>query len=670
MKLTLDALATTAPEQIGLHHGMFRSTSNEDVLLLVASEGDEEGNERVYNECTEVIEQALLDNDGTTEERLDGVLKELNGLVKGLLLSKGITDFQAIIAVITEGNMLYVSHAGRAEAYVMRGGSANQITEYSKGKPNPAFVHIASGQLEPGDTVLFSTERLLRTVTPANLVELSKEHTTVLDDLKRTLETEKESACLAMLYVPLGAPQSGTVVAPAHRKGTTAAEPATPTTDPAVASSVATEGTTLFEDWWQKLRNLGSSTATSSSAATRRSRSWWQKITQKLRGGVQSIQSKGAVEGKKLHLLLLAGVIALFLIIWLTVNISSFAQSRQAKAELTTILETVEEDLRNAENRRLTGDNVAATTILDRAEENVKQVINHESRLFTTEASDLLQRIQSKREEVSNIVRRSPILAADLAEKKSAVQAIGLIGKDIETFVAYDKQDSYKIISNTIEDPKTISEEELVLIGTNFERYGAEVYGTTANGVIEMTDGKPVAMKTDDENGWTTGVDMETFNRFLYILSPSNNQIYKYERLTDRYGFPVEYNVNGNLNEALDMTIDFFIYVLLDDGSIVKLSSGETVPFGINQAPDGLLEDATKMYKVPDGRLYVLDSSNKRVIVLEIDPDTGDATYLRQFVIESDQLTELVDLYVDDDESWLFVLDEKRIVKLELNALN
>jgi hypothetical protein len=78
--------------------------------------------------------------------------------------------------------------------------------------------------------------------------------------------------------------------------------------------------------------------------------------------------------------------------------------------------------------------------------------------------------------------------------------------------------------------------------------------------------------------------------------------------------------------------------------------------------------NATKLYKVPDGKIYVLDPSAKKVIVLEVDADSGDATYLKQFVFESEQLTDLKDLYVDDDESWLYVLDEKRIVKIELSA--
>jgi hypothetical protein len=666
MKYTIKTIATSARESTALHQRVLRSTSNEDVMILFAANGDHAAAERLYNEAEKVLERAFLNNDGSTEERLDGVLKELNGLIKGLLLTKTITDVQAILAIIDERGMLYISHAGRAEAYVVRSGAANQITEYSKGKPLPNFIHIASGQLEPGDTVMCSTERLLRAVTPANLVAICKDETTVLTELQRILESEQEQACLGMVHVQKTF--SSSIIDPGItpvQQQKSAAVQHTVETASETAPQTTTE-TTVVEDVWSKIKSI---TNQGSTNTVRRSRTGWQKIRSGLVAIVQRIKGNGPIEGKKLHLLLLAGVIALFLIIWLIVNISTFAQTRQIKAELTTTLEEVQQDLRNAENRRLTGDTVSATAILERAEERLKTVLNDPSRLFITEATDLLQNVQSKREEVSNILRRSPIVAANVADKKDAIQTVGLIGNGGESFIVYDKQDAYRIISSTIEDAVRVSESDLLTKGANFERFDASVFITDSNTVIETANGVSTAMKTDDEKGWATGVDIETFNRNLYILSPEKNQIFKYERLTNRYGFPVEYNVNGALSDALDMTIDFFVYVLKADGTIIKLSSGENSPFSIKQAPDGLLKGVTKIYKVPNGKLYALDPVQKRVIVIEIDKNSGDATYLRQFILESDQMTEVNDFYVDPDESWLYVLDEKRLYKLELSLL-
>lgn len=649
MKRSIFLQHTKTNDKTALFERQFTSVNKEEVLLLLQIDSTEDNGERLFEEAIQIIEQSLLESSDAATERLDGALKELNGLIKGLLLSKTITDVQAIVGICETNGVLHVSHAGRAEAYVIRANAANQITEYSKGKTSPAFVHIASGQLEAGDTVVFSTERLLRTITPAQLVQKASVPTKAVAEIITALELEKETASVGAIVVHKDSAPSA------------AAVNTMPLAVPVVNSAGAESS--ILDNAWQEIRKrvqkgthaLKKQSGSRGSSMNR----WLQKI----------FKNSTIPDSNKKHLLVIAGVISVFLIIWLAVNISSFAKQSQSRAELSTIITSIQESIRNAENRHLTGDTEAAVTILDKAAEDAKNVINDESRLFRSEALDLLDLIQSKREEVSNIIRKAPVTAANLSEKNSSIQALGFIGQDTERMIVYDKQNSYQIISNTVEDPKLISEEELITNGADFARQRTQVYTTTGNGLMEIIDGKPISMKTDDENGWISSIDIETYSRFLYLLAPTKNQIYKYERLSNRYGFPAEYSVNGSLQNAIDMTIDFFIYILKSDGTIEKLSGGESTPFAINQAPSGVLKGATKLYKVPDGgKLYVLIPETKKVIVLEVDEKTGDAVYLRQFALESDQIGTLKDLYIDTDESWLYLLDEKRLYKLELTA--
>lgn len=115
------------------------------------------------------------------------------------------------------------------------------------------------------------------------------------------------------------------------------------------------------------------------------------------------------------------------------------------------------------------------------------------------------------------------------------------------------------------------------------------------------------------------------------------------------------------------MTIDGNIYVLKQGGAIVKLLRGETQPFVIRHAPDNVLMNATKIYKVFDGNIYFLDPVKSRVIVITDGGPSGESTYLKQYVLEGEnQIGELQDLYVDPDESRLYVMDEKRVYKIDL----
>ena len=184
---------------------------------------------------------------------------------------------------------------------------------------------------------------------------------------------------------------------------------------------------------------------------------------------------------------------------------------------------------------------------------------------------------------------------------------------------------------------------------------------------MELIEGQPTAMKTDDPAGWLTGPDIETYIRFLYVLSPQNNQILKYERLSNRYSEPSEYNVNGDLTGALDMTIDSDVYVLRQGGEVTKLFRGEQRNFTIRNLPIGALENTTKIFKASDrGNIYFLDPEEGRVIVTRTDDDLGESLYLKQYVLEGDQIGTLQDLYIDPDETQLLILDEKRLYSINL----
>ncbi len=116
------------------------------------------------------------------------------------------------------------------------------------------------------------------------------------------------------------------------------------------------------------------------------------------------------------------------------------------------------------------------------------------------------------------------------------------------------------------------------------------------------------------------------------------------------------------------MTIDGSVYVLKDDGTLIKLFRGETQPFVIRQAPTGLLKGTTKIFKVADRNIYLLDPAHARVIVLSDGGATGESSYVKQYSIQGQQIGTLKSLYVDPDEAHLYVMDDKHIYVLDLAA--
>lgn len=690
MDLAVRTGSTKAPRDTSLSALSFESLHKETVLVLIEVQAKNRDAKTFEREVETVVRHALLETEGEASQRLDGTLKELNGLLKGLLVSQSIDDVHMVIAILDRESMLHVSHAGRSEAYLVRHGLASQITEYSTGKPTPAFVHIASGQLEKRDTLILSTQRLLRTMTPAQLAKTA-EQPEPLDLLLKLLDTEGDQAALATLHLPTLLEEMVERERPAIMESLqTRRQRHMPPQRQASGGFDVSKILSYLPSWRPNLKNAASSMGSLKSlsskggGAMKQGASFggkamkqgasflsrldipgWIGSAQRRVGGLMA-DLKHPQRRKRAHLLLVAVAVALLIVIWAMVHLFTSSQRSKTQAELEKLVQEINSEVQTADNRRIIGDVDAANAILTRAEEKAKTVMDNESGLFRMEALDLLDKIRAKKEEINNIVRLSPRVVANIAAKAPDVAAQGIVGVGEGELSVYDRQSVFRVVLNTVEAPLRVTEQDLVIDGDFFSRFQNTVYLTKGNSIIEVTNGQPSSMKTDDPAGWASGVAMHAYLRYLYILSPEKKQIYKYERLNNRYSAPVEYNVNGDLTGALDFAIDGNIFVLKQGGTIVNLLRGESKPFVIRNAPDGLLRDATKIYKVVDGRFYVLDPVHSRVIVLSPLGTNGDVSYVKQYVLEGDQVSELKDIYVSADDGQLYVLDGKRVHVIDL----
>ena len=635
------------------------------VFLLLQSEGKTSGVENLREECVSVLTHAVLEGEGGGYERLESALKELNGLLKGFLLSGAIRDVHAVVGLLEDDGSLHISHVGRAEAYVVRDGSAIQVTEYYGGKTPTAFVHIVSGPVQEKDHFIISTQRLLRSMTPSQLSQTIHQHgPNALEQIVKTLADDKEVACLIHVSILQGPAQEEIPVRRSARSRTAR---------PSMGSMVG--GALQNVDWSRLFGAVRSRTKKAGTSHIRTSMSRLFSRGKEFMADLYHPERK-----RRAHLFLLAGVAGLFVLVWVLVQVSLLSQKSQTKGELKALVDHINKDLSAAENRELAGDSDGSNALLKKAEDDAKKVMSNESGLFRSEALDLLDRITSKREEINRIYRVvAPRIMASLSGKKGDVLAQGFIGTPSGEFIVYEHQNGlYRVSLNTVDEIDHLGSKEMVLDGADFPRFQSTVFLTSDNSIVEVANGQATTMKTEDPSGWVTAVDIETYLRYLYVLSPEKKQIYKYEHLSGKFGPPAEYNVNGDLTGAKDMTIQGPIYILRDTSAsgggengrdVIKLLRGEKQTFNIRNLPPGALVGVEKIFKSSTkGNLYFLDPKAKRIVVTTDDGDLGDSLYLRQYVLDSDEVGTLKDLYVDPDDSRLFILDEKKVYTIDLQA--
>lgn len=653
MEAIVRAGSTKSPRDTALGAHEFTSAAGEHICLVVETMG-KGGKESsmVEKECMAAVQQALVDSEGDPAERLDSALKELNGLLKAFLVSKAIDDVHMLVAILSPDGQLHVSSAGRAEAYLIRRGTASQITEYTSGKPTPAFVHISSGTVESRDSVVFCTQRLLRALTPAQLAQSVQHQERAVESIIRALEAEHEHGAIAFLRLE-SAHAEAPAAAPARTRSSRRSAPAD--TDWTNLAPVAAAGG-LWEKAVGAMRGLRLPDIAKVRAAKEAAAGFLSDLT-------------NPQHRRKAHLLLLAGSMSALLVVWVAVHLFTMSERSKTNSELEKLVGQISSQIQAADSRRLIGDVAAANEILTQAEEEAKKVMDTESSTFRQQGLDLLDAIHSKYAEVNNIIRVvPPTMLANLASRNADVSARGLINMGQGELYVFDAQNAYRVLQNSVETPTQVAgaDGETISDAAALERFQTAAFLLSTGGVAELTDGRIAPMKTDDAAGWVRGVAMQAYLRYLYILSPEQKQIYKYERLTNRYGPPVGYNVNGDLTGAIDMTIDSNIYVLKEGGSVVKLYRGEVQPFVVRRAPDGVFAGVTKLTKAPNGNFYFLDPVNHRVIVTSDGGATGESVYLRQYVLEGEQVGELKDLVVDGDDTRLYVIDDKRLYVIDL----
>ncbi len=659
-ELSITTVKTKLQGDAHLVSHVFDGEKGEQITTLLRIDGEVRQIDHFKEEWLRTLERTLPHAEEDAYERLEGALKELNGLLKGTLISGNVREINAVLALADTDGTLHVAQAGRAEAYLTRGGKTVQITEGSAAREGAQFLHISSGALQENDVVILSTERLLRSMSPVQITQIVRRKSEALDTIRDLLEREREVAVLALLAPRIAEGTSPRPTPPPMSRRESLLQRMTKRRKAAPSGHHARKKLSL-SSWKWKGRNWGGKMEHLRSFAGGTSRD----LKRKVREFLDDLQHP--TRKRKAHLLLIAGAIIVFVGIWSAFQISTVSKKSQTRVELEKLVEKINGDLRMAENRQLMGDMESANAILTRAEEEAKGVMQNESGLFRTDALDLLDRIRAKRESINNVVRLSPTVTANLSAQTPDVSARGLIGLERGRLIAYDRQNLYSIIVNAVDEPQRLDGENLILDGAYFERFKTQVFMTKENRLIELIEGQPTAMKTDDPGGWLNGPDMETYLRYLYILSPQNNQILKYERLSNRYSAPSEYNVNGKLAGALDMVIDADLYVLHQGGKVTKLLRGEERPFVIRNLPTGALDKSTKIIKPSEkSNFYFLDPEGKRVVVARSDDDLGESLYLKQFVLEGEQVGTLQDLYVDPEEAQLFVLDEKRLYSINL----
>ena len=617
----------------------------EEVLMLLEFPDRPIGGEDLASAIFRTLKElCFMEPAADPFERLEMSLKEVNAVIaetREQLPNKHLGRINAIIALISHTD-IHLTQTGDAEAYLLRGTTFTTITEGLAPDSGAVdtFINIASGRLENKDKILFSTERLLRYATKNELLKIFSPH----KQIKLALEELDE------IIVLEGAQTTGIFALDI------------------VTEAVATRQNTSsgFSLPIDMPEHVTKHLQTASKHMTRGLTWLRERIPENLPALGGKLPGRPTLPFDKNMLIL--GFLGVILLIIISITISLSQSDGKSNAEITATLTTIQEDIDTAKLRRNIGDKATATAELTDAEKLSQTLIT--AGVAMDEANAKLDEIHGIRDDLNNIKRYADIKpSVDFSANNPSISLQGLIDYHGRK-VAFDNQNAYETVGTSVDKSATVDQNAKLKAVTYFADRDSLAFYSGGGQIIEYRDGTATPMHTTD-NTWKTGVDLDTYATFLYLLDPVNNQIWRYGRKQDGYGAASSWSKNADLTKAVSLAIDGDVWVLVNSGTgnmendIIRLRKGEKKPLRIKDLPTDAWQNPTKIFTNENLKnIYVLDPVNKRILKFYKDPPDPSAEnkqlqFAGEYLFAS--LTDIRDFWVDPTEQKLYVIDGSKL---------
>jgi hypothetical protein len=356
-------------------------------------------------------------------------------------------------------------------------------------------------------------------------------------------------------------------------------------------------------------------------------------------------------------------------------------QGASNRAEAESLLDLAEARLLSAQDALDQEDQGTARALLTEAYDYVLQ--SEEILGRTTRSSGLIEEIRAEQQQVMQV---QPLygLTTPLATfgADASPQRVLVIDQDVYVLDTGRGQVlKYRLDANG----ETLAEQEQIVL-----REGEVVNGVPVGRLVDVAWQSPIPGYEDkaslllldgnnrvfrynqvdgstlvsfgDPSPWQGATQLEVFSDRLYVADEPLNQIYRYAPGT--YQDPptpwFQPTTQVRLQGIEAMRIDGDIWLLFNDGKVVRYHAGEQVPFSLDDSV-ALPADPVDLYissAVNDPTLYLADAAEERILFFN--KDSGE--FQGQFqASEGRPLRGLRSIFIDEVRGTLFLLTQEAL---------
>lgn len=337
--------------------------------------------------------------------------------------------------------------------------------------------------------------------------------------------------------------------------------------------------------------------------------------------------------------------------------------SKQKEQEYASALSQADSKINEAKAAMLYDKNRARTLLQDA--ETLVESVPKDSKQFSQGVAERMTAI-SEQLLIANGVKvlgaLSPLIDFSAVSSSVSASHITLLGSSIYAFDStggrvyrgnLDTKEATVVIAAGDQSVVAASQASVGTVLTALSNQTLGLFKPVSESVEPITTSFPATS--------ITLTDARIFSNRLYTLDTQNGQIYKHTKnaeLSFSQG-SAWITDSTDIHSAVSFAIDGSIYVLKNTGEIVKLSGGKKDNWSAVQVDPALSSGVKIVTDENTTHLYVLDSTNSRVVVF-----AKDGSLVGQY--QSTSFAHAKDMLVDESKKTIYVLSDNAVYTITI----
>lgn len=363
--------------------------------------------------------------------------------------------------------------------------------------------------------------------------------------------------------------------------------------------------------------------------------------------------------------LILAAVVLVFVFVSSTMVLSRSHVQQENRAAFTASVKAVEEVRDQASGAIIYKDETQARTLLLQAFRALSE-IHADTPEEQAEIDRLEKELTLMQDQLRHVVNiPDPPLVVDL----STAGAVAMSLEADELLVFANDRSVYRVDQQTRTASRIEVDTSLAGVVKEADSEDGEVYflddrpglAVYADNVLTNTDTIP-----QENERW---VDLSAYANRVYVLNPGGGgaepQILRFSRTESGFGAAAAWirARTADLSDAVSLAVDGTVFVLKQNGSIIRFTSGSEVSWNQGTVDPPLSAPTDLWTAFESDHLYVLEPSTQRLIVFE--KETGN--FVTQY--RSDAFVGLTDFVVDETHKTIYLLAGSRVYRMDASHL-